>query len=132
MSDEAWNRDDIQFPRLIAELQGVLRKKQIKEVAASMDLEMEEIEELFYRAITKNESDKRYLPRLPPIPSDTYTRIMQVARDSEIEAIEEVAERAGVIWKCLGSDGERCRYVNLDEDGACGDCGQARPPEIES
>jgi hypothetical protein len=46
-----WHRDDLQFPRLLAEIRAVgLTKKQMAGLEASMDLSTEEIEGLFERA----------------------------------------------------------------------------------
>jgi len=47
-----WRNNAIQFPRLIEELQGLgfFTPKVIREVAAVMDLETEEVEELLERA----------------------------------------------------------------------------------
>ena len=45
-----WERDDIQFPRLLAELDAVLTIGQLRTVAASMDLSVTEILELIDRA----------------------------------------------------------------------------------
>jgi hypothetical protein len=45
-----WHNDDIQFPRLLSELSGVLTKNQIADVAESMDLPVARVEELLGRA----------------------------------------------------------------------------------
>lgn len=49
---ERWRRDDLQFPRLLAEVQAVLEPGQYKELSVSMDLSNKEVEELFDRADT--------------------------------------------------------------------------------
>lgn len=48
-----WNDDRVQFPRLLAELHmaGVPTRKQLARVAASMDLDVTDVNELFDRAI---------------------------------------------------------------------------------
>ena len=47
----AWDRDDIQFPRLLAEIWAVgLTKKQLGDLCISMNLRREEVEALFERA----------------------------------------------------------------------------------
>lgn len=47
-----WERNDIQFPRLIAEINATveLTKRQRTELCESMDLEPSDIDELFDRA----------------------------------------------------------------------------------
>jgi hypothetical protein len=45
-----WNNNRIQFPRLIAELWGVIDLKTLREVALSMDLDGGQVQELFERA----------------------------------------------------------------------------------
>lgn len=47
-----WERDDIQFPRLLAEIAGTINidRAAMKALADSMDLEPEEVCELFDRA----------------------------------------------------------------------------------
>ena len=48
---ERWKNNTIQFPRLLAEINGVgLTNKQYKELSDSMDLSREEIDQLFDRA----------------------------------------------------------------------------------
>lgn len=55
-----WERDDIQFPRLLAEIAATieLTVEQSQELANSMDLDLSEIDELFSRAQTKFERIK--------------------------------------------------------------------------
>ena len=50
--DANWRADLIQFPRLLAELEGLLRPDDYVEVAAAMDLPVERVHELFTRAQT--------------------------------------------------------------------------------
>jgi hypothetical protein len=45
-----WERNEIQFPRLLAESAAVLTTEQYKEIAQSMDLTLEEVTSLFERA----------------------------------------------------------------------------------
>lgn len=45
-----WGRDGIQFPRLLAELWGVVTDEQISQLCESMDLVPGDIDELFQRA----------------------------------------------------------------------------------
>lgn len=52
---------------------------------------------------------------------DAYTRMALAAYDEEIDIIESVAERAGVIWKCRDS-----HWVNLEDDETCGECGKPK------
>jgi hypothetical protein len=53
VTNPVWDDDNIQFPRLIAELEAVLTPEQYREVAESMDLDMPELMELFERARKK-------------------------------------------------------------------------------
>jgi len=51
MSDNFWNRNDIQFPRLLSEIRACgLYEDQMDDIACSMDLTMDQVEELFDRA----------------------------------------------------------------------------------
>lgn len=49
-----WDNDEIQFPRLIAELKGAgaFTPEVLSAVAASMDLELLDVHELIERAVT--------------------------------------------------------------------------------
>lgn len=47
---QAWDDDQIQFPRLLSELHGLVTELQVAELAESMDLEPADVEELFDRA----------------------------------------------------------------------------------
>lgn len=62
-SDEVWNDNAIQFPRLLAEIHALITPKFAAEVAASMDLQPEEVYELLERATDVFEEMK------PPIES---------------------------------------------------------------
>lgn len=54
-----WERDDIQFPRLLAEIAALgLTKHQQRDLAISMDLELGELDELLKRAQAKFERIK--------------------------------------------------------------------------
>lgn len=60
MSNEFWERDDVQFPRLIAEIKAVrLTPDQVREITASMDITREELSELLDRAEKTFESIKK-------------------------------------------------------------------------
>ena len=45
-----WNNNEIQFARLLCELAAANESLAIEDVARSMDLEVEEVDELFERA----------------------------------------------------------------------------------
>ncbi len=49
-SNENWPNDDIQFPRLLAEVRGVMTAHMFRELRESMNLEPAELTELFDRA----------------------------------------------------------------------------------
>jgi galactokinase len=51
--DENWENNDIQFPRLIAELEacGALTNEVLHELADSLDCNLEELDELIERAV---------------------------------------------------------------------------------
>lgn len=54
-----WERDDIQFPRLLAEIAALgLTEHQQRDLAISMDLEVGELDELLGRAQAKFEQIK--------------------------------------------------------------------------
>lgn len=61
MSDENWNNDSIQFPRLIDELEaaGAFTKQVYEDLSASMDLSKREISELISRAQNEWERIKK-------------------------------------------------------------------------
>lgn len=125
MSDEAWKRDDIQFPRLIAEVQGVLTKKQVEHLCESMDISVDELDDVIHRAILTWEGIKQHLPNLPPDPTKTYIRLLEAADDDLAFQIEDVAVKAGVVWRCDNPlDGEPCKYINPEDSNVCGECGR--------
>lgn len=45
-----WERDELQFPRLLAEIRGVITDEQISQLCESMDFVPGDIDELFQRA----------------------------------------------------------------------------------
>jgi hypothetical protein len=55
-----WKNNNIQFPRLLAEIAGIvsISKKDMKALCESMDLTKEEINELFDRAVDTFEKIK--------------------------------------------------------------------------
>jgi hypothetical protein len=62
MVKDIWERDDIQFPRLLAEIKAVgLTGKQMDELRASMDLDSNQIHELLDRAEETFEATKEQL-----------------------------------------------------------------------
>ena len=56
---EAWDRNDIQFPRLLAEVSAASTPELIRDLATSMDLGPEKVMELFRRAESVWEGMKR-------------------------------------------------------------------------
>lgn len=53
MSGSKWEKDSLQFPRLLAEIRAIgLTQAQYNDLCASMDLTMEDIDELLERAET--------------------------------------------------------------------------------
>lgn len=50
MSNTKWNNDSIQFPRLIAEIIATQEKLDIPALCESMDISVDELDELFERA----------------------------------------------------------------------------------
>jgi hypothetical protein len=61
MSDKLWKRDDIQFPRLLAEISANvnIHKKDWRDLENSMDLSTEQINEIFERAHVAWEKAKK-------------------------------------------------------------------------
>ena len=49
---DLWENDNVQFARLLSEMRGIvtIKKSEMKELCASMDLSENEIDELFERA----------------------------------------------------------------------------------
>ena len=59
---DVWNDDSVQFPRLLAEINAIgLSEEQYEELGELMDLEVSEINELFNRAISAFENNKRQI-----------------------------------------------------------------------
>ena len=56
--------------------------------------------------------------------NDLYVRLIEIADDYELVTIEEVAERAGIIWKCPDED---CRWINREDDLECRNCPRLKP-----
>jgi hypothetical protein len=63
MSDEMWKRDDVQFPRLLAEIRATVDTSHYeKDLLEGMDLTAEQLDELFDRAQREWECVKKYGP----------------------------------------------------------------------
>jgi hypothetical protein len=61
---------------------------------------------------------------------DRLDRVFNAAHDEEIEAIEQAAFRAGVLWRCRSIvRGRECGWNNDESEKKCGDCGKAKPKE---
>jgi len=59
---DVWNDDSVQFPRLLAEINAIgLSEEQYEELGELMDLEASEINELFDRAISVFEYNKKQI-----------------------------------------------------------------------
>ena len=56
---DKWECNDIQFPRLLAEIQATQENLDLQVLAEAMDLNVEDVEEIFDRANTSWESIKR-------------------------------------------------------------------------
>ena len=56
---DPWSDDSIQFPRLIAEISATQEMLDIKAIATSMDLDLEDVDELFDRADARWEEIKK-------------------------------------------------------------------------
>jgi len=67
MPKDIWKDDSIQFPRLLAEIMAVgLTEKQWDDIETSMNIEEDELSELFDRAQTEwEEVKKKYCPINP-------------------------------------------------------------------
>jgi hypothetical protein len=67
------------------------------------------------------------------VPPGELARMFDVAEDHELAMLDEVAERAGLIWICRdpgpGGDhpGEGCGYSNDEDAERCQGCGAPRP-----
>ena len=58
---EKWNDNNIQFPRLLHEVDAILRKQDRQNLAKAMGLEVSDIQELFDRANNAFEQIKKDL-----------------------------------------------------------------------
>lgn len=75
MSDEIWKDNNIQFPRLLAEINAIgLTDKQYLDLGSSMDLARWEIDELFNRAETQWRRHKINFLGTPDLPLRKRTR----------------------------------------------------------
>lgn len=141
MSNDAWNDNNIQFARLLAELQGVIPRETLEAVAVSMDLTPAQVGELLDRAVTAWEdikSDRRWeeMDRLqaeldadydPNVPNhimleDVVTKYGPVRRIDRTRADELCRDgKAGQVL-CIHRSSEDVLYgsigfhvVNVDE-----------------
>jgi hypothetical protein len=65
---EAWDRNDVQFPRLLAEIRAVgLTASQTAQLCVSMDCTTEDICEILERAEEVFEGIKEHAPELLPV-----------------------------------------------------------------
>lgn len=55
---------------------------------------------------------------------EPLARLFNAADDNEADVIEQVAIKAGLLWRCPD---EGCRYNNDEQDKVCGSCGKKRP-----
>jgi hypothetical protein len=53
-------------------------------------------------------------------------RMFDVAQDDELGTLEDLAGRAGLIWRCSPGSPDYCGYVNDEGAAACGGCGTPR------
>jgi hypothetical protein len=53
-------------------------------------------------------------------PATPIQRLYAVADDSEIEALDDLAIRAGLLWRC-----PQCQNLNPETVSPCEDCGVA-------
>lgn len=49
------------------------------------------------------------------------TRLYEVANDHETDMLDDLRERAGMVWVCS------CLWRNDEADEECGDCDEKRP-----
>ena len=61
-----------------------------------------------------------------PIPGDILARMLAVASDGEAAMLDDLAERAGVVWNCRDDEGSS-HWTNRDTDAACCRCGKPKP-----
>ena len=56
-------------------------------------------------------------------------RLIEACTDQEIETLDAIAERAGLIWTCNAerADTYPCGWRNIETARKCGQCGTARP-----
>lgn len=108
MSKETWDRDDIQFPRLLAEIKAVgLTGKQMDELRTSMDLDSNRIHELLDRAEESFEAIKEQTEYVQDHDTELLKLARSVIRDmargwldndlvvSPKELVERITERLG-------------------------------------
>lgn len=54
---------------------------------------------------------------------DEIARMYKVANDYEADLLDELRERAGILWVC------RCLWRNHESEARCGGCGSGKRPE---
>lgn len=55
---------------------------------------------------------------------DDLERILRVADDNEMDVIDDLMVRAGILWKC-----PECAWRNQEHDLECDGCGRGRKPQ---
>lgn len=53
---------------------------------------------------------------------DLLARLLAVATDGEASILDDLAIRAGILWRC-----PNCAWHNVADDDLCGACGLPRP-----
>lgn len=85
--------------------------------------------ELEKAARTMNEEHARSgrYSRGPEQPTDLIARLFESATDLEVDTLDDLCRRAGIIWDC-----HRCGFANRDTSRNCCSCDETRPVPAEA
>ena len=62
--------------------------------------------------------------------SEELDRMYEVGSNSEAATLDDLRQRAGLIWKCQArrrDAGTACGWFNAEDDATCERCGEAKP-----
>jgi hypothetical protein len=54
---------------------------------------------------------------------DPVDRMYEAATDHEVDVLDQVRRRAGLIWECYGTAKRPCRWTNVEGETSCEQCG---------
>jgi len=91
MSDDRWENNELQFARLLGEIEAAVEEVPIADLALSMDLTLSEVTELFARAAEVVEAYKSQV-----VPTDVWVRFTKRTNDPKLRWLERQLTVAGI------------------------------------